>query len=133
MSVTKGLNRRHLPVESLDERLILAPFSFKVDGDGDIVAGSLDGDYFASGTHDATGRYTLTLKRRPARSFGGAASTTDVATPVDGAQVNDANTVSAGTVEVRTRTDGTLANPAANAFVKGHVVLSGTTRSSRKR
>ncbi len=133
MARERGLKRKREVVQAVDEQLVPIPFGFQIGAAGAVVAGSTQGDMIAGDPvkNAGAGNYTLTLKGRPAACISGTAACTDMETPVDAAQVNWENVVSAGTFVVQTYTAGVAANPESDSLVGGVLWVKATKRSSR--
>lgn len=128
MTVKVGFNRRTLPVEAVDERVVLVPFLFTANGASDPAASSIKGDVIDTVVHSSTGKITLTLKNKAAVCLSGKADaevddTTDMVLHVD-----RSTAVSAGTVVIKSYTGGTLTDVPANVVVHGHLIVKSTIR-----
>lgn len=129
MPQTVGLNKRLNDIKSNEDSLVLVPFSFTVNGTSNPAV--MKGDMIVRAiAYNSPGKYTLTLKSRPAYCFVGTAkvsntSNLDLVGHVDWTAVK-----SAGTFVVRVQLGAVETAPANGQIVGGYLLVK---RSSRAR
>lgn len=128
-----GLGKTFRPVVAHDDGMVLIPFSFKINGTSDPLTTTVNGDLFRSVVRNSAGKFTCTLKARPARCFYGEAGVSVVADSTNLLGQVDWSTVkSTGTFVVRTLVAAVQTDPADLSIVGGFLLVSKTSRDGRR-
>jgi|KBSSwiStaDraftv2_1062776.scaffolds.fasta_scaffold309894_3 hypothetical protein len=126
-----GLCKTLRGVNAHDDGIVLVPFGFVINGTSD--PDGVIGDLFRTVVRTAAGKFTCTLKARPARCFSGHAEVSSTADSTDiTGKVDWSSVKSAGTFVVRTMTGSVQTDPADNTIVGGFLVVARTSRDGRR-
>lgn len=129
MPQTVGINKRLCDIKSNEDSLVLVPFSFTVNGTSNPTV--MKGDMIARTiVYVSPGKYTVTLKSRPAYCFAGVAKVSNTSNVDLVGHVDWTSVKSAGTFVVRTMTGSVETAPANGQLIGGYLVVK---RSSRAR
>jgi hypothetical protein len=113
-----------------EEGVVFLPFKLQFVNSAPVI---VEGDCFTNPGYPSTGKFTMSLREKIGICYGGHAWVSVTADNVDlHCQVDSDSVVSGGTVTVKCKTGTANADPPANAFIGGFLMVRKVKRHARR-